>query len=334
MQAILSKFTSLLLIFLIQNEPSMIIELKSSSTTAKILTDIGGRLVFFSNNDENILKSDEALWDSNDKPAVDAFSDFIAYNGAIVWVGPQSEWWTQQDINTERKDERAVWPPDPFLIYGDFEITEKTESSVTLKSPESPVSGIVLTKKYEIHTDGSLTCDVTLKNVTEKTVKWDVWFNTRMSGYCKSYTFCTEKDNSKTETMPWDGAQEMPNENKDGYFCYLPEEPEKDFNSRSSKSFIHPEKTFMAGFTEDRLLLIEFEGCEKEKIHSEQAQVEIFCHTEHDTNNSLLELEYHSAYKSIAPNETLSASQRWSVHNYTGGTNTENQIKTLNKLGY
>lgn len=312
----------------------MIIELKSSSVKAQILPKIGGRLVFFSNNNENILKSDKKLWDGSGKPAVEASSDFMPYNGAIVWLGPQSEWWTQQEVNAERKKEKAVWPPDPFLIYGEFSVIEQTDTSVSLKSPDSPVSGVSMIKKYELSKDGVLTCTASITNITDRPIQWDIWFNTRMDGYCKSYTFCQTQANCRIDTMQWEGAQSMPFEQNGGYICYKPSDPEPEFKSRSSKAFIHAEKTFMAGFTDNRLLLIEFEDKNINDIHPEQALVEIFCHTEHSPSNSLLELEYHSEYKSLQPNETLSATQRWTVHNYSGGTSTENQIETLKKLGY
>lgn len=310
------------------------IELTKGNYTAKILPEIGGRLVYFSNNNENILKSDENLWDGKEKPAVNAEADFVAFNGAIVWVGPQSQWWTQQEINPERKEEKADWPPDPYLIYGKFKTIFQSDSSVTLECSESPVSGITMKKTYTLHENGKLECIAEITNCTDKAVSWDIWFNTRMDGYCKGYTFCKNQNNIKVVDMDWEGAQPMPKEHNEGYFCFNPIKPETKFNSRSSKAFIHAEKGFMAGFDSDRALIIEFDLKEKEQIHPEQGLVEIFDHSEHDKDNALLELEYHSEYKTLQPNETFSAKQRWVIQNYTGGTSTENQINVLKELGY
>lgn len=128
-----------------------IIELRNQFYEIKILRDVGGRLVHFSTpGGKNLLKSNPELWteSENKRPEVNAFADWKTYNGHINWVGPQSEWWSHQDLNLKRKKDQSNWPPDPYLIYGIYQIISHSDSMLVLASPESPVSSIQFIKTY------------------------------------------------------------------------------------------------------------------------------------------------------------------------------------------
>jgi hypothetical protein len=59
---------------------------------------VGGRLVSASlSGYENILNSDSAQWNEapEKRPTMDPAQPFKAYNGMIVWLSPQSEWWVR-----------------------------------------------------------------------------------------------------------------------------------------------------------------------------------------------------------------------------------------------
>ena len=75
--------------------------LSNDQVEVGVLPEVGGRVVLLRKPGlQNILKSDERLWVDAEKhkPEISAFSDFKAFNGHIVWLGPQSEWWIHQDI--------------------------------------------------------------------------------------------------------------------------------------------------------------------------------------------------------------------------------------------
>ena len=101
-------------------EKHQLIFIHNGNTRVGILTDVGGRIVYASlEGEKNILKSDSALWYENkeEKPEISAYSDFKAYNGHIVWVGPQKEWWSHQRKNLYRKFTKAIWPPDTVFNH-------------------------------------------------------------------------------------------------------------------------------------------------------------------------------------------------------------------------
>lgn len=106
------------------NGGEKLIVLKNSNIEVGIIPDLGGRVVMLRKPGmNNIFESDTVFWnDPAVRPEISAFGDFKAFNGHIVWLGPQTEWWLKQDINTERRDMKAVWPPDPYLTYGNYQI--------------------------------------------------------------------------------------------------------------------------------------------------------------------------------------------------------------------
>lgn len=307
---------------------SSIVELQNAGISIKISCALGGRIVFLSkDNSENILQSDPELWDDKNKPELSATSDFKAYNGHIVWLGPQCDWWKNQDLNVSRRNEASVWPPDPFIIYGEYTIVEKTDRSIILQSPESPIWGVQLRKEIVINDDGTVYQNVTVTNVSSKTQSWDIWYNTRMNGFCKAYVpITTNSDDVRVILNQLGASDDMPYTTDSGFFSFQPIDPDVNFHDRSSKAFVYPEQNYIVGFSNDKAIKIVFEQHKKEEIHPEQALVEIYNYTDCDEKNALLELEYHSPYKTLAPGDSMQAWEVWEILDYNGTENAEDQI--------
>lgn len=298
-----------------------------------ILPDIGGRLVFLSlNKGPNIIHSDSALWNEpkSEVPVPSAYSGWKEYNGHINWLGPQSAFWSQQNINKERMQNNAAWPPDPYLIYGSYSVIDQTDSSVILESPESPVSGIKFIKEYNIECKNTLSLKTFAVNIRDTTIKWDIWFNTRLNGHDRCYV-PSSKEKIRLKHAENKNIQEVHYQIKSGYFTFIPQIPDEGYDKRSSKAFIFPDKPFITGFTENNMLFIEFPLHPPEKIHPEQALVEIYNNNSHDPSKDILELEYHSPYYCIPPGDSVHASEKWYVMEYFGPKDEQAHISFLEK---
>lgn len=293
--------------------------LSKGSLLIKILPHIGATIVSLEKGSSgNILKSDSALWDDKNIPELSAFSDFKAYNGHTVWVGPQSDWWINQNQNTERRDSAAQWPPDPYLVYGEYHVDRKEEHLASLSGPESPISGIQVKKDIAINDDESIFLNTSFTNIIDKPVSWDIWFNTRLDGYSRVFVpIHSDKDINVVPVLN-DSSEAMPYNIENGFFTYTPTAPQASKNERSSKAYIYPSRPWMAGFVGNSVLIIRFEHHAKTAIHPNQALIEIYNHTEHDKNAGLLELEYHSPYKTIKPGEIMEAWEVWKIYQYSG----------------
>lgn len=285
-----------------------------------ILPAIGGRIVSARHLEgRSVIKSDSAQWDGKTKPTVDGEADFVAFNGHINWVGPQSAWWLHQNENAARKADAANWPPDPYLIYGEYTVAHQTERSIVLEGVHSPVSGITFVKEIGINDDSSVSLRVTMHNTGDSPVSWDIWYNTRMDGYSQMYVPVANVDSCRVVPVVNDSSGSMPTTTSAGFFSYLPIMPEETMRERSSKAYIYPSHPYMAAFTDDSLIIYQFELHAPESIHPEQALVEIYCHTEADAKDSLLEMEYHTQVFNLAPGEKCEAFQLWHIFPYSGG---------------
>jgi len=306
-----------------------LILLKNNQIEVGVLTHLGGRVVLLRKpGKENIIKSDSSTWeDLSIVPPAKADSDFKTFNGHIVWVSPQSEWWSQQEVNQKRKQRKANWPPDPYLIYGQCEVIEKTDTSVTLRGEKSPVSGVQITKKIEILSDGQVKFQATIRNIREDSVKWGIWMNTRLSGYARCYVPANEKSMIRKNDINNQHAREMPYEFVDGYFTFCPHKVKDLKKINVQKTYFMPEDNYVVGFDQGQALKISFDPVLQEQLHSEHGLVEIYNNV--NSKDDLLELEVQGEYKLIAPDEELTMNITWELFDYQGDKNSETQIQFI-----
>ncbi len=313
-------------------EKDNLIILHNDQIEVGILSEVGGRVVLLRKPGlQNVFKSDERLWRNpkKNKPEISAFSDYKAYNGHIVWIGPQSEWWANQSLNEQRHASKADWPPDPYLIYGRYKIIEQNHSRIKMRSPASPISGIRLFKEISLESDGRVIFTATAENIRKDTICWDLWMNTRLDGFAKAYVpvedagikeFIHSEDEIK-ETTPF--------KIDSGYFSFSPSIPTKPKKEQVQEVHLYPSKGFIAGFTGQQMLLIRFDLLDEDRIHLEHGQVELYSFIGGAATDPLLELEVHSEYKLLAPGETMSFNEIWEILPYNGEDNATDQIQFL-----
>jgi hypothetical protein len=315
-------------------ENNSIVKLNHAGIELVILPHIGGRIAAASiYGNKSVIKSNPADWIGTNKPEINAHSGFYPFNGHIHWVGPQSAWWSRQELNAARKEEKAPWPPDPYLIYGAYTVEKITDRSIAMSGPESPVSGVSFYKEIAINDDGSIYHRTVITNTSSQPQHWDIWANTRMCGYSAAYVPVESKDCFRIEHVHNNQEEQMPSIAAGGFFSYLPIEPANGAASRSSKAFIYPSKPYMAAFTGDSMILFQFALHPKNKIHPEQALVEIYCHTETDKINALLEMEQHSPMYILQPGESAEDYQIWRLLPYSGGDSRLEHIDFITEAG-
>lgn len=311
---------------------SSVVFIHNGNTEVGILPDVGGRIVVLRQiGHENLLKASPELWDesASERPVPDAKRPLMkSYYGQIVWVGPQSDWWIQQDENPKLRDENAQWPPDPFLIYGNHQIMSQTDSLIVMQGPDSPVSGLRLIKAIMIDPQGKVHFKVTGQNIRNESVKWDLWCNFRTSGLNQCYVPVAKASDVRVDNEQFQDKT-IPYDILDGYFTFLPQVHAK--GRKSSKAFIQPKSGWIAGFQQDQLLIIRFEKIERSQIHPNQGHVEIYLDVGKDSA-SLMELEHHAVYHNLEPGETMSTEEIWEIIPYSGDETPEAQVMFLESL--
>jgi hypothetical protein len=311
---------------------SALILLRNDRIEVGILPEVGGRVVLLRiPGMENVLKADDRMWcePEKHKPELSAFSDFKPFYGHIVWVGPQSDWWMHQDLNEARRKAKADWPPDPYLIYGEYEIIEQSDSSIKMVGPASPISGVRLFKEIAIDSSGLVTFTAVAENIREESVSWDLWMNTRFDGYARGYI--PIKGNGildmvlgETETR-----EKTPYRVENGHFAFRPSVPEKPKSEQVQEAHLHPSEGLMTCFGAQQMLLIRFEKLDRNLIHPQHGLVESYSFVNESEDDRLLELELHGAYRTLGPGETMSLTETWEVVPYEGSDNTEEHLAFL-----
>lgn len=310
------------------------IPLANDTVALEVTPDIGGRILSASLvGKPNFLRIGAAVT-SEPNPDVTPTSNNMSYFGHETWVGPQSQWWVHQLLNDERRQAKAVWPPDPFLILAKNAVQEKSAQQIVLQSPNSPISGVAMQKTFSL-VDGKpnqIRLDVSAQNIRDSNVAWDIWFNSRVPH--STYVYVPVASMNEVRVEHFTDATYGPLEHSfnDGIFALKNHSP-TTHQGRKGKVFIQPKQGWMAAFNEQQLLIIQFTLQPKSSIHPEQGQIELYQEFLNSSlDEGLLELEVHAPYKKLKPRESMSASETWTLLPYTGEQTLEAHTAFLHKL--
>jgi hypothetical protein len=91
-----------------------------------------------------------------------------------------------------------------------------------------------------------------------------------------------------------------------------------DMVARRGKVFLQPSAGWMAGFSSGQLFVIRFPHQQRNLIHPAQGQIELYLDDQADPEKSLLEMEVHAPYLTLAPGEEMQARESWTALPYDG----------------
>jgi hypothetical protein len=311
-----------------------LIELTNGTVVVGVVPPLGGRVVLLKTaKGENLLDSDPKYWKPPyPPPAID--TPFRPWNGRIVWVGPQTGFWSQQELRADRKKARAEWPPDPFNETGRFEVVERTDTLLRLAGQTSPVTGLALAHEYEITGERTVRMKTTATNGRTTPVSWDLWPNTRVRTEGFPYVFTDPLQMLRMEGPPRDDKDTgaYPSELRGGWLTLPPGHgPESGRKKLWAKAYVRPERGLIAYFLGRQLLVIRAPIVPKAKLHGEQAFVEIYRGAGKGDDN-VLELEMHGPYETLAPGASMSFEQTFELVEYEGPETQEGHLARLGAL--
>lgn len=306
------------------------IELTNGLITLGVLPSLGGRAVLLRAGDgPNLLDSDPRHWTPPfPEPSLD--TPFRPWNGRILWVGPQSQFWSQQELRPSAKG--APWPPDPFNEAGRFEVVERTDRRLQLRGRTSPVTGLAFEHEFEITAERTVRMRSVARNDRSTAVAWDLWPNTRVRAEGVPYVPLDPGQPPRFDGPPpgQTDAAACAHEIRQGWLTLPPEQQPTGSRQRLwTKAFVHPSKGLIACFIGRHLLLIRSELVPRDRIHPEQAFVELYRSA---GKEPILELEMHGAYQRIAPGERVSLEQTFEVLDVEGPTGPEAHLEHLKAL--
>ena len=308
-----------------------VLRLSNPALTLGLVPGLGGRIVELRvEGGDNLLDSDPRSWQEPFPPA-DLRTPFEPWNGHTYWVGPQSEWWTQQDMDPERRRAKATWPPDPFHETARYQVRERSRSRARLESPPSPITG--LRRKLEVELVGArrVRIRVTATNGRPTPVAWSFYSNTRVRPDGWAYVRLAP-DGIKRIDGPRDGSP-YPHRVVRGFFVSPPGvKPGPAETPLTADAFLRPVEARIAYFRGHQLFLKRTETFSEVRLHPEETPVEIYRSSGGGRDAALLELELHGPYEKLPPGQAMSFEETWDILDYPGTAEPEAHLDFLERL--
>lgn len=308
--------------------PSALVTLVNGRVILGLLPSLGGRIVDFrAGHGPNVL---DAHWKEPFPPAsLDA--PFEPWNGHVVWAGPQSAWWTRQDLLPERKQAKAGWPPDPFNEAARYVLLARTAARVHMRAPASPVTGLELEQEIELVGERTARLRVVATNRRDTSVAWDLWPNTRVKPSGSPYVPLEADAPLRIDDSADGTVGPYPHRITGGWLSFEPgHRPASPFTQLRAKAFVRPARGLIAFFLERQVFLKRAAMVPRERLHPEQAFIELYRGA--GRGGDILELEMHGPYETLAPGASMSFEETWELLDYDGPPQAEARTAFLQRL--
>ncbi len=286
------------------SDPTRMITISAARTTLGILPGLGARAVIWTHNGSPDLLDPTPANSVNHPigwPDPTPLLDCDPGRGHIVWVGPQSTWWTDQDLYSDLRDCRSVWPPDPILTAAPHCLVEHDEARLVFESPASPYTGTTLRKTFEILPDRRVRCHARLTNTRNHPVARNLWFNFRAPATGREFV----PIRAASQVRLADGGISR----CAGGFHSVELRP----GETRAKAFLNPSAGLIASEVGGGLIIIRFDVTPPDRVPPGHAPVEIF-RGRTPGEPDLLELEHHGPLVVIAPGQSIDRSETWEYH--------------------
>jgi Domain of unknown function (DUF4380) len=308
--------------------PSPLLLLENGRVTLGLLPSFGGRVVLFKTPEgPNVL---DARWrEPFPKAALD--TRFEDWNGHVVWAGPQSAWWTRQDLVPERNSQKAVWPPDPFNEAASYEILERSPVRVRMRGPASPVSGLAFEQEIELLEGRRARLRVTATNRRSMPVSWDIWPNTRVQPAGTAFVPLAAGTAVRADDGPRGPVGAYPHRVSQGWLSVEPgHEPTAPVTTLRTKLFPRAARGLTALFLDRQVFLKRASLVPAERLHPDHTFIEIYRGS--GQGGEILELEMHGSYETLAPGASMRFEETWELLDYGGAAETSARILFLERL--
>ena len=195
------------------------------------------------------------------------------------------------------------------------------------------MTGLAFEHEIEISGERTVRMKATATNGRTSPVAWDLWPNTRVRPDGFPYVPLEPGQPPRIEG-PKPAQREAgacPDVALRGWLSLPPGcEPVPPQQRLWAKAFVQPARGLIAYFHGGQLLLIRATLVPKEKLHPEQAFVELYRGA--GTQATILELEMHGAYETIAPGASASFEQTFEILDYDGPASAEAHVTRLEQL--
>ncbi len=294
-----------------------IIRLSNAEVEIEIAPRLGGRITSFRRRGgKNVLFSVADAGRENAVPSLHYRREFRQYYGHVMWLGPQSAWWQQQEAEPVPREKGWNWPPDPYWEFSRFAVIFPMEDRVLLISGHSPFSGVTMTKEVRLRRNG-VELRTAIVNTGKRRVSWGLWSNTRV---CADAVVCVPADPEqplKYEFKTWDILNEkmLTGEIVNGYFVFrTPGREAGDNRIYKGKSFLVPARPEIIARIGKCIFVKRTHPVSPSEIAPGHCPTEIYAELGGTGRKSFWELEFHGEYRTLDPGDALTFSEYWALH--------------------
>lgn len=219
------------------------------------------------------------------------------YYGDTFWPSPQSQW---------------DWPPPPALDAEPYDVIERTEHEISMRSGVDPGSGLRVDKRFVLAED-TLTCGFAVANDGGRPIAVAPWQVTRapragLLVWAPGETFADDDRLHKQQVDPgcWYLHTGSPRRfgdyrAQDGYASLR-----VDSVAQTSKFFTDA-RGWVAHIHHRTMFLRQFPDLSLDQMAPQQAELELFFGLERD----YIELENQGTYERLEPGTSLTYQVRW-----------------------
>lgn len=272
-----------------------------------VLPSHGGRVVLLRTpSGPNLLDARPATWSRPPFTDVEAlisppWEDDL---GHIVWMGPQSDFWFNQDAFPSKHERRHVWPPDPYLTQLPYAVLLHTPDRIVVRSQISPVWGVQLTKTVHALPDGTIRFEVEAYNPGPRTVTRNLWLNFRALPSGREFTPVTDSG-----TLSLSVSHQAEVQILHGFASTV---VPPGASHRGVKTSLTPATGLIASTVPGGYLVLRFDSTPPDAVPPGQAPVEIYrVGFDHAELAPLLELEHHGPLTRLEPGQRFSRQESW-----------------------
>jgi photosystem II stability/assembly factor-like uncharacterized protein len=312
--------------------------LKTDNMQIGVLLNGGNLVDLRLTGQPNMMDTYSNLWDKTGKnmPSTSA-KDRVEYRGHTTWLSPQTSWWQYQSVDPERKAKKDTWPPDPYLTQLPYQVVEQSGNRLVIQSPKSNITGMQLTKTFEILDAQVLKLTTKATNISEQEMVWGLWSNTRVKA-AGTASIPVKPDSQLIiqHVNPWknpDPQYRFVVTNENGWLSLTNQTTVPFDAKRDTKLRVDPAERLIIYRLGDEVLVKQTEPVDVSKLADGHRSIEAYrSESQAVPTEDLLEIQFLYPTKTVKPGESVEASEQWTLCHASEFGNIANRSKWLDQV--
>ncbi len=312
--------------------------LKASNMQIGVLLNGGNLVDLRLAGQPNMMDTDSSKWNTLGKNMPSTLAkDRVEYRGHTSWLSPQTSWWQYQSIDLKHKAKKDTWPPDPYLTQLPYQVIEQSSNRLVIQSPKSNITGMQLTKTFEIQGDQKLKLTTQATNISDHPMVWGLWSNTRVKAAgTASIPVKADSEVIVQHVNPWKNPDPQYRFKvlRDHGWLSLTNETNVPFASkRDTKLRVDPAERLIIYRLADQVLIKQTSPIDTSKLADGHRSIEAYrSESQSGPTEELLEIQFLYPTDTVEPGQSIEASEQWTLFHVNELSQTFDRVSWLNQL--